>query len=162
MKKSIIAIIVGVVFCSTLAYVNASEDTYFSQKFVKRFKDCDSYEETINSTFEDRTFTTNRKIIGWRNGFCKYEETITSPTDQYSLKCSLNSLQVDELYDAMKSKSKEQEKYELDMFVKSTDPKTGKVKFNSVGTQTIKGNKAYIAWAKVQNNPYFCTPEKIK
>ena len=62
----------------------------------------------------------------------------------------------------MKSRYKEIEKYELDTFVEKKDPKTGRIKYESIGTQTIKGSKAEITWAKVQNNPYFCKPEKTK
>jgi hypothetical protein len=162
MKKSLIAILTAIVLCSMYGFIAMAETTSFSSKFIKQFKDCDKYEETITSTFEDKNFTTNRRIIGWRNGFCKYEETITSSTDQYVLRCSLNAIQVDELYNAMKSRSKEQEKYELDTFAEKTDPKTGKTKYEVIGTQTIKGDKAYIAWARIQNNPYFCKPTKTK
>jgi hypothetical protein len=162
MKKTVIAIIAGVILCSLYTYANAANETKFSKNFMKHFKDCDRYEETTTSTFEDRDFTTNRKIIGWRNGYCKYEEKISSPIDQYILRCSFNEIQVDELYEAMKSRSKEQEKYELEIFAESVDEKTGRVKYTSGGTETIKGNKAYIAWTKVQNNPYFCRPQKVK
>lgn len=162
MKKSVTAIIAGLVLCSAFSFAFAAGDTKFSAKFIKNFKDCDKYEETISSTFEDRNFTTNRKIIGWRNGFCKYEEIITSPVDQYQLSCSFSAIQLDELYNAMKSKSRELERYELETFAETIDPKTGAIKYKSIGTQTIKGNKAYIVWAKVQNNPYFCKPQRIK
>ncbi len=162
MKKSLIALLSVIILSSTFGYKTIATDTTFSKNFIKNFKDCDKYEETINTTFEDKNFTTNRKIIGWRNGFCKYEETITSPTDQYELKCTLNAIQVEELYNAMKSRSKEATKYELETFIERQDPKTGKTKYEVIGTQTISGNKAYIAWAKIQNNPYFCKPQKIK
>jgi hypothetical protein len=162
MKKSLIAFIAGLILCSICGYAIAAGETKFSNKFIKNFKDCDRYEETITSTFENKSFTTNRRIIGWINGYCKYEETITSPNDQYVLNCSLNGIQVDELYNAMKSRSRAMERHELEIFVERTDEKTGKTKYVSVGTQTIKGNKAYIAWAKIQNNPYFCKPQKIR
>ena len=61
----------------------------------------------------------------------------------------------------MRSKSKEQTSYELELFTEKIDPKTGVSKYVSIGTQTIKGDKAYISWAKIQNNPYFCRPEKL-
>ncbi|MDE6138139.1 MAG: hypothetical protein K2F57_01555, partial [Candidatus Gastranaerophilales bacterium] len=93
---------------------------------------------------------------------CKYEETITSPKDKYQLRCSFSAIQMDELYKAMKSKSKEAERYELDTYAEQKDLTTGKTKFVPIGTTTIKGNKAYITWAKYQNNPYFCTPVKLK
>lgn len=61
----------------------------------------------------------------------------------------------------MKDKSKTPESYELEMFGEQKDPKTGKIKYIKTGTTTIKGNKAYITWAKYQNNPYFCKPQKL-
>ena len=70
--------------------------------------------------------------------------------------------QIDDLYEAMKSRSKKAEKYNLDIFESKVDPKTGETTYKSVGTTIIKGNKAYIVWAKYQNNPYFCRAEKIK
>lgn len=152
------AIIVSSVFCAALA----ATLTKFPSKFIKNFRDCDNYTETIKSEFEGRSFTTTRHIIGWRNGFCRYEETITSPTDSYKIECKLSAIQVDELYEAMKSKSNKLEVYELDNFAQIYDEKTKTTDFQKVGTQQIKGNKAYIAWAKYQNNPYFCRPTKLK
>jgi hypothetical protein len=154
-------IILGIALISISTIVLAATTSKFSNKFIKNFKDCDSYEETITSEFENKTFTTNRKILGWRNGFCKYEEVIKSANDAYKLNCAFTSLQVDELYNAMKSRSNEIEKYDLESFVDQVDPKTGKTKYVSIGTTTIKGDKAYIAWAKYQNNPYFCRPQKL-
>ena len=163
MKKSTAIILSSVILlCATVSCVYATTYTKFSSKFIKSFKDCDRYEETITSQFEDRTFTTTRKIQGWRNGFCQYTEVIKSPIDEYQLNCSLSSIQVDELYDAMKSRSKEPIKYEMDLFAEQKDPKSGNSKYVVVGTETIKGNKAYVTWAKYQNNPYFCSPKKIR
>jgi hypothetical protein len=154
-------IIFGITLISISTIVFAATTSKFSNKFIKNFKDCDSYEETVSSEFESQKFTTNRKIIGWRNGFCRYEEIIKSSNDAYKLSCSFTSLQVDEIYTAMKSRSKELEKYDLESFVDQVDPKTGRTKYVSIGTTTIKGDKAYIAWAKYQNNPYFCKPQKL-
>lgn len=162
MKKYAIPVIISTLVLGSLLSVVAETNTKFSSKFIKNFRDCDSYEETITSTFENQTFTTNRKIVGWRNGSCRYEETITSPKDKYKLSCDFNGIQVDELYDAMKSKSRTPEKYELEIYALQTDPKTGRSSYSVVGTQTIKGNKAYITWAKIQNNPYFCTSKKLQ
>ncbi len=162
MKRFYAALITLVIVLSFgLSCVFAATYTKFSSKFMKNFQDCDPYEETINSEFEGNTFSTSRKIQGWRNGFCKYQETISSKDGKYQLNCSFTSIQIDELYEAMKNKSKEVEKFELENFAEQTDPKTGKIKYVTIGTTTIKGNKAYITWAKYQNNPYFCKPQKL-
>lgn len=162
MKKSLVLILALLVtFSAALTCAFAAEYTKFSSKFKKSFQDCDPYEETTTSEFEGGTFTTNRKIIGWRNGFCRYQEVVSSSKDKYQLNCNFTSVQVDELYNAMKDRSKEPEKYELEIFREHKDPKTGNVKYVVAGTQTIKGNKAYIVWAKYQNNPYFCKPQKL-
>ena len=162
MKKTILlSIIATLAIGSVLTVAIGEQFTKFSSKFIKNFRDCESYEETITSEFENQTFTTNRKIIGWRNGICRYEEVITSPKDQYKLSCNLTSMQVDELYDSMKNKSRNTDKYELEIYAPQED-KNGNVKYNVIGTQTIKGNAAYISWARIQNNPYFCLPQKLK
>ncbi|MCM1339657.1 MAG: hypothetical protein NC191_08305 [Muribaculaceae bacterium] len=139
----------------------AAEYTKFSSSFVKKFKDCERYQETITSEFEGKKFTTERRILGWQNGMCLYHEVISSPNDKYKLHCALTELQVDELYRAMKSKSKASESFELDLYAEQTDLKTGKKTFVKDTSTKIFGNKAYIAWAKIQNNPYFCLPEKL-
>ncbi len=163
MKKNIILTIVFVIgIFSSLAYVSASEYTKFSSGFKKHFKDCDSYKETIESTFEGKNFKTQREIIGWRNGVCRYTETVSSGSDAYKLNCMFPDLQVEELYKSMKDSSKKPQEYSLDIFEIKTDSKTGKETFNVVGSTTIRGNNAYITWAKYQNNPYFCRPEKLK
>lgn len=159
MKKALTFALIGVIAIGSCVF--AAEYSKFSKGFIKKFQDCDPYEETVNSEFEGQTFSTHRKIIGWRNGMCKYEETITSPKEKYKLNCSFTTIQVDDLYDAMIDKSKEPKKHELEMFVEQKDPKTGKPKYVVIGTQTIKGNRAYIVWAKYQNNPYFCKPQKL-
>ncbi len=162
MKKTILISVISTVIASSLFLVATAERyTKFSSKFVKNFKDCDRYEETVKSEFEAQSFTTNRKIIGWRNGFCLYEEVITSPKDQYKLSCRLTSFQVDELYNAMKTRSRKAESAEMEIFAPQ-ETKDGSTKYTVIGTETIKGNKAYLSCAKIQNNPYFCRPVKTK
>lgn len=162
MKKSFVLILTSlVVISSIITCAFAAEYTKFSSKFVKKFQDCDPYEETTTSEFEGKNFTTTRKIIGWRNGACRYQEVVASGKDKYLIDCTFPNLQVDELYAAMKDRSKEVEKFELEIFGEQKDPKTGKVKYSVAGTQTIKGNKAYIVWTRYQNNPYFCKPQKL-
>ena len=157
----ILTVVVLVSACFTCV-VAADNISKFSSKFKKNFRDCDKYEETVESEYQGESFTIKRSIQGWRNGFCKYEETLVSKDRGYKLNCSFSNIQVDELYEAMTSRSKAVEKYELDLFHEVQDPKTGKVRYVSNGTTSIKGDKAYISWAKYQNNPFFCKPEKIK
>lgn len=162
MKKSFISMFtILIALCTTLTYAISAEYTKFSKDFVKNFKDCDLYEETINSEFQGKNFTTNRKILGWRNGFCRYQETVSSPSEEYKLNCSFNAIQTEELYDSMKTRKKDLQTYELETFVPQTDNKTGQIKYASAGTTSIKGNQAYISWAKYENNPYFCVPTKV-
>ncbi len=160
--KKVFTLALGLIIAvaAGLSCVFAAEYAKFSKGFINNFKDCDAYEETTVSEYQGETFTTTRKIIGWRNGMCKYEETIKSKDSRYKLNCTLPSIQVDEIYEAMKDKSKEAKRYELETFIE-TKEKNGATKYVSVGTQTIKGNKAYIVWTKYQNNPYFCKPQKL-
>lgn len=141
--------------------VSASEYTKFSRKFIRHIKDCDSYEETVTSQYEDMSFKTSRKIHGWKNGFCKYTETITSAQGAYKLDCGFTDVQLDDLYEAMKDRSKKADKYTLDIYVEKNNPKTGNVEYVKNGTTEIKGNRAYIIWAKYQNNPFICKPSEI-
>ena len=156
-------LIMGVVIAVTgglCAY--AANITKFSSKFIKHFKDCEPYQETITSTYEGNEFTTNRKIHGWSNGLCKYEAIVKTTDEMYRLDCRFSAIQIDDLYESMKDKSKEITTYGLETFVEQTDEKTGKTKYVSKGITAIKGNKAFITWAKYENNPYFCKPEKLK
>lgn len=152
------------VFFAILIFTGAAfsaEYTKFSRKFIKHIKDCDKYEETITSEYEDTTFKTERKIHGWKNGLCKYTETITSAQGAYKLDCGFNEVQLDDLYEAMRDRSKKAEKYTLDTYTEQTNPKTGAIEYIKSGSTEIKGNKAYIIWAKYQNNPYLCRPTEI-
>ena len=157
--KKILALTLGLLI--GVSAVFASEYTKFSRKFMKHIRDCDAYEETISSKFEDTDFKTHRKIHGWKNGLCRYSETITSVRGAYRLECGFNEAQLDDLYEAMKNRSKKAEKLSLDLFYEKTNPKTGEVEYLKNGTTEIKGNKTYIVWAKYQNNPYICKPSKI-
>lgn len=161
MRKSLI--ITSIVFLSAafLTSAFASEYTKFSKKFIKKMRDCDAYEETVTSNYDGNSFTTKRKIIGWRNGFCKYQEVISSNEGKYQLDCGFSDAQVDDLYNAMRSRSRTPEKYTLQLFEPKKNPKTGETTYVRGGTTVIKGNKAYIQWAKLQNNPYFCQPTKL-
>ena len=145
-----------------MSCVFAAEYTKFSRKFIKHIKDCDAYEETVNSVFEDKQFTTHRKIHGWRNGLCQYTEEISSKDGAYRLDCRFAEIHIDDLYEAMRSRSKEPEKYNLEVFEPKVDPKTGETSYIVKGTTLIKGNRAYITWAKYQNNPYMCKATKIR
>ena len=58
-------------------------------------------EETVNSEFQGQTFTTKRSIQGWRNGFCRYQETVSSKDAKYQINCGFSDLQVDDLYESM-------------------------------------------------------------
>ncbi len=163
MKKiTLLTIVSALVIGSVFSVAVAEKYTKFSKSFIRNFQDCDKYEETITSTFQNESFTTHRSILGWKNGFCRYEEVIKSPKDEYKLTCDLPSMQVDELYESMRDKSRQTEKYELEIYGSKKDEKTGKVSYYVAETQTINGNRAYITWAKIQNNPYYCTPTKLK
>ena len=71
MKKATIAVALFILFFGSLSCVFAATYTKFSSKFIKNFQDCDKYEETGVSEFENQQFTTTRKILCWRNGMCK-------------------------------------------------------------------------------------------
>ena len=98
MKKIFVITLAGLILGST---VMASEYTKFSRKFIRHIKDCDAYEETVTSKYEDMTFNTTRKITGWKNGFCRYSETITSEVGAYNLDCRFTDIQLDDLYEAI-------------------------------------------------------------
>ena len=157
--KKVLAITLALLIAGTT--VLASEYTKFSRKFIRHIRDCDAYEETINSQYEDMEFKTIRKIHGWKNGFCKYSETITSAQGAYKLECGFTDVQLDDLYEAMKDRSKKADKYTLDIYAEKTNPKTGEVEYVKNGSTEIKGNRAYVVWAKYQNNPFICKPSEI-
>ena len=142
-------------------YALASEYTKFSRKFIRHIKDCDAYEETIASEYGDSSFKTTRKIHGWKNGYCRYTETITAPQGAYKLDCGFTEVQLDDLYEAMKDRSKKADKYTLDLYSERKNPKTGDTEYIKSGSTEIKGNRAYIIWAKYQNNPFVCRPSEI-
>ena len=75
--------------------------------------------------------------------------------------CGFTEIQLDDLYEAMRDRSKKAEKYTLDIYTEITNPKTGEIEYIKDGTTELKGNKAYIVWAKYQNNPFFCKPTDI-
>lgn len=145
-----------------LTCVYAAEEAKYSSKFAKSIRNCEPYQETINSVFEGGNFTTQRKITGWSNGYCKYEEIVKSSSDAYRINCNFSEIQLDDLYTAMKDKSKEAISFNLETFAEQKDAKTGQVKYKVIGSTPINGNSAYIAWTKYLNNPYFCKSEKIK
>ena len=112
--NKILAFLILVGFGLSCAY--AVEVSTFSKGFKKAFKDCDRYEETINSEFEGRKFTTKRNIQGWRNGFCNYQEVVSTGNEVYQINCGFTNVQVDELSEAMNSRSKEIIRHDLDIF----------------------------------------------
>ena len=158
MKKSLVYLLALFIVGNA---VYSADSTKFSRKFKKNIRDCDPYTETVTSEYEDLTFKTTRKIHGWKNGFCRYTETITSPQGAYKLDCGFTEVQLDDLYEAMKDRDKKPEKYALDIYVEHLNPKTKEIEYIRNGTTEIKGNKAYIIWAKYQNNPFICKPSEV-
>lgn len=161
MKKSTVAIITLGLFLASIGTAFAAQYIKYSSKFIRAFEDCDRYEENIVSEYGGDSFTTNRKILGWQKGMCRYQETVSSKNSKYGLDCYFGELQVEELTKAMKNRSKAPEKAEIELYAEQKDPKTGKTKFVPVDSQIIIGNKPFIAWSKYQNNPYFCIPHKL-
>ena len=79
MKKStVLGLVLTVIFTSVFSCALAATYTKFSNKFVKNFQDCDKYEETITSEFENQTFTTTRKILGWKTSAMVFEEALAA------------------------------------------------------------------------------------
>lgn len=161
MKKISKVFIIMMIFIAGIACVFAATETKFSAKFAKNFKNCDSYQESFDSEYEGNTFNTKRNIVGWSNGYCKYEEVVKHANEAYKLSCKFTDIQVDDLYSSMKDKSKEPITYNLENFVEQQDA-NGVKRYRVAGTTAIKGNKAFITWAKYQNNPYFCKVEKLQ
>lgn len=157
-KSSTILLAFAVVFIAA-GCAFAATYTKFSSKFIKNFEDCDRYTETVTSEFEGKEFTTTRNIQGWRNGACRYQEIVSDHTGNYQLDCAFPSVQLDELYASMKDRSKAVENYELELYAEQKNSKGPK--YTVVGSTTIKGNKAYVTWARYQNNPYFCKVQKL-
>ena len=77
--KKFLAITLGatVVISSVLCAYAADNISKFSSKFRKNFKDCDKYEETVTALSEGEEYKFERKIKGWRNGYCQYEEVVS-------------------------------------------------------------------------------------
>ena len=160
MKKSTVTLLAFGLIFAVAGCAFAATYTKFSSKFIKHFEDCDKYEETVSSEFEGREFSTTRRIIGWKNGACKYQEIVSDSNGNYQLDCSFPSVQLDELYTSMKDRSKSVEQYELQLYGEQKNAK-GPNKYAVVGSTLIRGNKAYITWARYQNNPYFCRVQRV-
>ena len=94
MKKHSLLLILIIAVVAGIACVYAATETKFSSKFTKHFKDCDSYQETIESEYEGNSFTTQRKIIGWSNGYCRYEEIVKHAGDAYKINCNFSEIQL--------------------------------------------------------------------
>lgn len=159
MKKTIIYVL-SMFLILGFSIVKASEYAVFSHGFIKNFKDCDKFEETTNSTYNGDSFTEKSEILGWENGFCHYRTTIVSKDTGYRLECMFSDIQVEELYNAMRDKSRTVSEYKMDLF-KPVDSNDGEITYKKAADTIIKGNKGYIAWTKYQNNPYFCRPYKL-
>ena len=154
-------IILALFVCVGVVYA-ATNSPKFSRAFIKHFKECDTYTETITSFYEGNTYTTTRNIKGWLNGACRYKENVKSAIGEYNITCSFPEIQLEELTESMKIKSKKESTFKLDLYAQVKDEKTGKMQYSVVGDTIIKGTPAVITWAKYQNNPYFCTATKVE
>ncbi|MBP3821129.1 hypothetical protein J6G99_05740 [bacterium] len=157
MKKIITILLIGIM---SISIVSSAEQNKFSKAFIKNFKVCENYSESLTSDFEGSSFSIKRNILGWSNGQCRYQETISSSRGKYQLDCYFNEIITDELYSAMKDKSKEQEIQNIDIFEEKVN-RAGEKNYVKTGSTSVKGSKAYVTWAKFLNNPYFCVPKKI-
>ncbi len=142
------------------ASVLAAQKSMYSRQFMNNFKDCTPYSETVNSSYDGKSYIENREIVGWNNGMCFYRISLSTNNDKYEYDCVFSNLQMEELYNAMKSRSKENERYSIDLFTPYENQKNGEIYYKKTGYSTISGSKAYVTWVKYQSNPYFCRPRK--
>jgi len=157
MKKIIFALI-GLCFVSC-AYA-AVQDIKYSPDFIKNFKNCNKYTETETVQIEGKTYTEERNIAGNMNGMCNYKITVSDADNKYLYDCWFSEYEVEELYNAMRKRSKKEELVNLEVFVPYQDKK-GRSGYKISGTTVVKGTKSYVTWAKYRNNPYFCFPKKL-
>lgn len=162
MKKFLCGLFVFVFVASMFLMAEASQKSKFSRKFIKNMKKCSSYEETTSSMYENTKFSSNKKIIGWQNGFCRYQETISSADSAYFLDCGFSQEQVKDLYEAMRDKSSEVETVIIPLYEAKKNAKTGEISYSKAGSTPVKGDRAYRLWAELQNNPYLCRPTKLQ
>ena len=158
MKKIIFAVI-GCAFISACA-VAAIQDIKFSRDFIKNFKNCDKYSETATVEIEGKTYTEERNIAGISNGLCNYKVTVSDAENKYLYDCWFSDYQVEELYNAMRTRSKKGQQENIDIFTLVTDKK-GRTNYRVAGKTTVSGTKSYVTWAKYRSNPYFCYPKKL-
>ncbi len=100
MKKAFI--ITGIIMVSTLSAFAA--DVMYSNIFINKFIHCLPAAGTATKTDEDgNIINIQRGLHGWKNGVCRYSETVTSNDTTKTYNCNLSREQVNELASAMKA-----------------------------------------------------------
>ena len=122
MKKTVILLTLLVAVAAGLTCVWAAEYTKFSSNLLKILKIVMLIKKQQPSSLRVKHSLQTEKFLAGEMVFCKYQETISSTDGKYQLNCSFSSIQVDELYESMKNRSKEPERYDLEMFAEEKGP----------------------------------------
>lgn len=94
MKKLFLVVFIFIV-STTIAKGNTDD------RFVQAFSTCSAYSENGSLKADGMDVTSTKKIIGWQNGKCVYQEKINFMETQGNVVCRFTQQQVNEITEVM-------------------------------------------------------------
>ena len=120
-----------------------------SSNFVNALKTCStSYSESGSFTTEGMNVTSTKKILGWENDRCVYQETVNFSGMNTCLTCKLAKSQIDELVSVMQA-------YEVVQKYSNEDIDTSKL-------SAVQDNPVVKVWNKYLQDSSTCTMKQVQ
>ena len=100
MKKFLLLILIFTAGCIAVI-ANERTDNGFSQKFIKKFKNCDVYIENATFNMAGTVFHDTKQILGRNGENCEYLQVTGTANGILTVSCSFNEALSRQLYNAL-------------------------------------------------------------
>lgn len=99
-------IIILIIFLTAVSGAFAAlQPNGFSDKFIKKFKNCEPYMEPANFNLFGTVFRDFKQIQGWNGKYCGYRQVSGNANGRLTVICNFSEENVNTLYNALLLKS---------------------------------------------------------
>lgn len=131
-----------IIFCILLSSSITGIAQDFSDEFVEAFGSCKAFNDSGNFTTENMNVTSSKRIYGYNNNLCKYEESIKMGETKAKVSCNFSKAQIDEITEVMKAYNLVQKYSDEQLDTSSLD--------------NVKNNPVFKVWSKYLQDENVC------
>lgn len=106
--KKVIVCILGLLGLIVVKNITFAQDNPYPQYFINAFKTCKPSTLTVGPiNILGMSITSEKKIVGMKNGLCSYIEVVGPAEGKSTIRCNFNQSQIDKLVKDMKNNTSE-------------------------------------------------------